>query len=52
MLTEFQMMRLRELAKDIAEGRECYLGVDPMLSKGERNYLVEVLRTKHRIAIK
>lgn len=52
MLTKFQMMRLRELARDIAEGRECYLGVEHLLSNGERNYLVEVLRTEHRIAIK
>ena len=52
MLTEFQMMRLRELARDIAEGRECYLGVEHVLSKGERDYLLEVLRMTHRIVIK
>lgn len=52
MLTEFQMTRLRELARDIAEGRECYLGVEPMLSDGERNYLLDILRITHRIVIK
>ena len=51
-LTRFQRRMLDDVAMRIADGKECFLGVEGELTISERNYLVEALRTRHRIVIK
>ncbi len=51
-LTAFQRRMLDLLAASIADGKECFLGVESGLTTSERNYLVEALRVRHRITIR